>query len=168
MRTLTYPNARRFKAKRSTALGGSKPAIIPDDLILRTADIFHKDEQPFEDQLHGSDLIWAKIEESSGRYNSSSYISPSTSIIGSSGVEKSFALHSIARHSHAYVIYSMFLLCESHPILPTSVSLTSFVISLFALNNSMYEIEGIFTVYRPSVFRSSFCYNFKVLLEIEQ
>jgi hypothetical protein len=66
-----------------------------------------------------SNVVWDKICEYNSIYDFSDYTSPYTSIVGPSGIGKSFCTRSIAAANHAYVIYVSFAdLCsklETYP-----------------------------------------------------
>jgi ABC-type dipeptide/oligopeptide/nickel transport system ATPase component len=65
---------------------------------------FHTGEQPREDRNPVSKVVWDEICEYNSAYNTCRYTSPYNSIIGPSGVGKSFCMRSIVAANHAYVI----------------------------------------------------------------
>ncbi|KUL81368.1 hypothetical protein ZTR_09676 [Talaromyces verruculosus] len=69
---------------------------------------FHQSEKQLEGRDPVSKVVWGKICEYNRIYDPYDYTSPYTSIVGPSGIGKSFCTRSIAAANHAYVIYVSF------------------------------------------------------------
>ncbi|CRG89919.1 5-oxoprolinase (ATP-hydrolysing) [Talaromyces islandicus] len=71
--------------------------------VERLREVFHTQEKG---KANVSEALWEKIYSYYSQYSPSVYFSPYTSIVGPSGIGKSFSIQSIARKGLAYVVYA--------------------------------------------------------------
>ncbi|QKX64220.1 uncharacterized protein TRUGW13939_11393 [Talaromyces rugulosus] len=71
--------------------------------VQKLRNAFHTQEQG---KANVSEALWEKICSYYSQYDPAAYFSPYTSIVGPSGIGKSFSIQSIARKGLAYVVYA--------------------------------------------------------------
>ena len=82
-----------------------KPVEETSDVV---ASAFHREERPTSDGRLASEKIYRKIVQYYKAYPNGKYLAPYTSVVGPSGIGKSFIISQMAHGYGMYVVYSNF------------------------------------------------------------